>query len=107
MPLRILRIDHARIPADVLRIAHESAANDPDGQQFPWRDLYPLAGSTVYYDGQAWTVLDQERGSGVDRTTALVRLAGQGHDGLAVAPRNDLRPIAWSQDDERWLERAS
>ncbi len=102
-----LRIDHSRIPADVLRNAHESAINDPDGQQFPWRDLYPLAGSTVYHDSQVWTVLDQEHGSGVERATVLVRLVGQGHDGIAVAPRDDLRPITWSQEDEGWLERAS
>jgi hypothetical protein len=86
-------IDHSDIPRDDLRIAKNNAARDPDGQVFPWESMYPLAGSTVYYDGKLWTVFSKGRDN-------QVRLVGQGHDDMVFAPLGELRPITWTQGDE-------
>lgn len=91
-------IDHSDIPHDDLRIAKRNAARDPDGQVFPWESMYPLAGSTVYYDGRLWTVFSKERGD-------EVKLVGQGHGDTARALLGELRPITWTQRDEDRLSR--
>lgn len=98
-------IDHTQIPADHLAIALSNAALDPDGQTFPWRPGYPLAGSTAFCRGQLWTVERKETGPGAEAPTAMVRLAGQGHDAMLVVTRSELRPITWTQHDEDWLGR--
>lgn len=97
-----IRIDHSAIAHDVLAIAHANAALDPDGQTFPWLPGYPLIGSTVYHDGQLYTVSHCERGPTKQTDVKLVRLVGQGHDGTAVAIRGELRPVSWTQRDEDW-----
>lgn len=97
-----IRIDHSAIASDVLDIAIANAALDPDGQTFPWLPGYPLIGSTVYHDGQLYTVSHCERGPGKQDDSKLIRMAGQGHDGTAVATRGELRPVSWTQRDEDW-----
>ena len=93
---RKLTINHRRIPPGDLKIAMFNASRDPDGQTFPWRALYPLAGSTVYHAGKLWTVFDRTG----DGPSATVHLVGQGHDAEATVRRDDLRPITWTQRDE-------
>jgi hypothetical protein len=83
-----------------LKLALANAKHDPDGQVFPWRGAYPLAGGTVYYEGKLWTVVQKSRG---DQTR--VKLAGQGHDEVVTAARGDLRPVTWTQHDEERLDR--
>lgn len=92
----MLTIDHTRIPHDVLAIALANADRDPDGQVFPWRPMYPLAGSTVYFDGQLWGVVDKDYAGA--RPCAL--LVGTGHDGETIAPIGDLRPVTWTAQHE-------
>lgn len=98
-------IDIAAIPPDDLAMELGNAAKDPDGQVFPWRDLYPLAGSTVYLAGELWMPyarepMDPLRGSCYE----LVRLSGVGRDARMVARRCDLRPVTWTQQDEDALQ---
>jgi hypothetical protein len=95
---RRVPVDHTLISRHDLRIAKNNAKSDPDGQIFPWLPLYPLAGSTVYYDGKLWVVGRKNHGD--------VQLAGAGHDAVVTAPRDELRPVSWTQRDENSLERA-
>jgi hypothetical protein len=103
----------------VLTIALANAGRDPDGQVFPWRDGYPLAGSTVYHDGNLWTVVDKDEPAAPEGFTSAMAgtygvtaadyvpgalLVGTGHDGQLVAPIADLRPVTWSQAQEIALE---
>lgn len=92
------------IPAADLAIALANAARDPDGQVYPWRPGYPLAGSTVVYDGHLWTVFRAETGPGENEPIAIVHLQGQGHDGATAATRSELRPVTWTALDEIELE---
>lgn len=94
----MLTIDHSRINPTNLRMALRNAARSPEGQVYPWRDLYPLAGQTVYACGQLWIVAGKEHGR--DDLEAMVQLAELGGDALLVATRRDLRPVTWTQDDE-------
>lgn len=105
-PALVINIGRGDIPADNLAIALANAALDPDGQVYPWRDGYPLAGATVVYDGQLWTVFRTERGPGENEPTAIVHLEGQGHDGSRIATRDELRPVSWTAGDEIALELA-
>lgn len=95
-----LSIDHGNIPAEDLAMARENAARDPDGQEYPWRRGYPQAGATVYYEGKLWTVGRKEFGPGEDEPIAMVQLVGVGRDELAVATRDELRPVTWTAADE-------
>jgi hypothetical protein len=95
----MLTIDHSRIPLDVLNIALNNAARDPDGQVFPWRPMCPLAGSTVYHDGQLWTVADKDYGG----APPCALLIGCGHGGEAIVALADLRPVTWTAANEREL----
>ncbi|HEY6117469.1 MAG TPA: hypothetical protein VI172_16065 [Candidatus Dormibacteraeota bacterium] len=99
-------IDTSRIPATDLDIALRNAALDPDGQVFPWMPAYPLVGSTVYHDGQLWTVVHRERGPWPETDIDVVKLQGQGRDAAAVTTRGELRPITWTQADEDGLDLA-
>lgn len=94
----MLTIDHSHINPTNLRMALRNAARSPEGQVYPWRDLYPLAGQTVYACGQLWIVAGKENGRIDDQ--AMVQLAELGGDALLVATRGDLRPVTWTQDDE-------
>lgn len=101
-------ISHTNIRHDVLHTELANAKLDPDGQVFPWRDLYPLVGQTVYCDGQFWAVAHKEpTAQGIDPgDLAVVQLhrvgAPNGLDGRLtfVATRGELRPVSWTQDDE-------
>lgn len=97
--LLLVRYD---IPAGDLAVALANAQRDPDGQIFPWRDGYPLVGQTVVYERQLWHVRQTERGPGANEPIAIVKLDGEGHDGVASATRADLRPVIWTaaQEDE-------
>lgn len=88
----MLTIDHSLIAADTLAIARRAAALDPDGQIFPWRDGYPLAGSTVYFDLRLWTVVQNDGDA--------VLLVGCGHDLETLELAHDLRPVSWTQQNE-------
>lgn len=108
----MLTISHTNIRHDVLHTELANAKLDPDGQVFPWRELYPLVGQTVYCDGQFWTVAHKEHGTRLaerDCATAdlaMVQLhrvgAPNGLDGRLTftATRGELRPVTWTQDDE-------
>lgn len=100
----VIDIGRGDIPAANLAIALANAALDPDGQVYPWRDGYPLAGATVVYDGQLWTVFRTEHGPGENEPTAIVHLEGQGHDDSRIATRDELRPVSWTAGDEIALE---
>lgn len=91
-----LIINHRRIPPEDLKIAKFNASRDPAGQTFPWLPTYPLAGSTVYHAGKLWIVYASD-GYG---PTDLVHLQGEGHDNAASVPRDQLRPISWTQHQE-------
>lgn len=88
----MITIAHNLIAPDVLAIARNAAALDPDGQIFPWRDGYPLAGSTVYWDFQLWTVAQNDGD--------MVLLVGCGHDAEELTLPAALRPVSWTQQLE-------
>lgn len=94
-----LTINHRRIPPEHLRIALRNAARAPDGETFPWRPGYPLAGGTVYHDGKLWIVASKA-GEG---PSMRVNLTGEGHGAMTTATRDELRPITWTQHDEDQL----
>lgn len=96
---------HRAIPYADLVIAQYNAVQDPDGQVYPWLPAYPLIGSTVVAEGQLWTVVHRERGPGPDSPIKLCKLVGQGHDGILVATRDELRPVTWTDGDEGWQGR--
>lgn len=101
-------VDHRGIDREDLRIARSNARLDPSGQVFPWRPTYPLAGATVYHDGRLWIVYDKEYGRpAVESLATPVRLVGSGsnHDEV-TAPRDRIRPVLWTQDDEDRLHRS-
>jgi hypothetical protein len=100
---RVIDLTSEGIPADDLKIALANAALDTDGQIYPWRSGYPLAGGTVAYDGRLWTVSGKQPHSG-DDPGAIVLLDGQGHDGRARAVAYELRPVTWTALDEIALE---
>lgn len=107
----VVAIDHSGIPSADLEIALRNAALSPDGEVYPWRDLYPLVGQTVYAvdgegTGKLWIVASKERPAGAaDSPIAVVSLVGCGHDASLVAARYELRPVSWSQHDEMWRGR--
>lgn len=91
-------ISHATIAKSLLAAEIANAKLDPDRCQFPWRDLYPMVATTVWYAGALWTVdsnatregmleLSRERTGLDDRATAF-------------APRSECRPVTWTQADE-------
>jgi hypothetical protein len=101
-------IDRSNIPADLLTAELEAAKSDPDGQVYPWRPLYPLAGQTVYCDGKLWTVgavsgpdySAQMRGElSSQRDIVRLHLIGEVHT-TSLAYRGELRPVTWTQADE-------
>ena len=93
--VRKVVVDHRRIPSGDLRIAKENARLDPDSQVFPWRSsLYPLVGTTVYYDGKLWTVYSRSA------ATALLTGRVHGEEEERIAPLGELRPVTWTQHDE-------
>lgn len=104
-PHTMSNFSHAAIPAADLTTALANAALDPDGQVYPWLPAYPLIGATVVAEGQLWTVAHRERGPGRDNPVKLVKLVGQGHDGILVATRDELRPVTWTNADESWKGR--
>ncbi len=105
----MLNIDHSRIDARVLTVERVHADRDPDGQVFPWRAGYPLAGQTIYYAGALWYIIAVEpRSCPLDDGTivSLIRcglLEGDPRD-IAAATRGELRPVTWTQEDERALD---
>lgn len=101
----VVTIDHSGISAEVMEIELRNAALVPCGQIYPWLDLYPLAGQTVYAEGNLWTVAAKEMGAGADEPSALVKLVGCGHDESLIAARYELRPVTWTQHDEMWRGR--
>lgn len=102
-PARVIDLTSDGIPAADLAIALRNAALDPDGQVYPWRDGYPLAGGTVVYDGRLWAVASRQPRAGTD-PGAILRLDGQGHDGRALACAYECRPVTWTALDEIELE---
>ena len=101
-PALVIDLTSAGIPAGDLEIALANAKLDPDGQVYPWRDLYPLPGGAVVYDGQLWTVARKEPGP--DHDLQMVGLEGQGHDNSRTVCRYELRPVTWTALDEIELE---
>lgn len=97
-----LTIDHTRIRADILTIERTNAHHDPDGSVFPWRDLYPLSGQSVYHAGLLWYVGGKLPGEPADlRHLYLLGPATSLDQQEAVTvDRSELRPVTWTQDDE-------
>lgn len=103
-----LTIDHSAIPAAILEMELANAQLSPDAQVFPWRDQYPTAGSTVYSEGQFWTVGKREYHATDSAVIELWRVGGptglDERDRL-VTVRGECRPVTWTQDNEYWLGR--
>lgn len=96
-------ISHTNIRHDVLHTELAYALLDPDGQVFPWRDLYPLAGQSVYADGQFWTIFAKESGVLADRSHVQLCRIGQVNGDereTLTTTRGACRPVSWTQDDE-------
>jgi hypothetical protein len=103
-----ITITHQDIDPTTLAMHLESAKHDPDGQVYPWRDLYPLAGQTVYAAplvngrpfGQLWVVIAKAQFQR-ELPSDFIRLAAQGNlDIQCTARRDELRPVTWTAQDE-------
>jgi hypothetical protein len=110
-----ITITHQDIDPTTLAMHLESAKHDPDGQVYPWRDLYPLAGQTVYAApivngrplGLLWVVVARAPSPVPGWPTPstppsdLVRLVAEGNrDIQCTACRDELRPVTWTAQDE-------
>lgn len=96
-------ISHATISRSLLAEEIANAKLDPDRAQFPWRDMYPMVGTTVWWGGALWTIDGQVRRN-LDDSTTMLELSRQrtGLDDRATAfvPRMECRPVTWTQADE-------
>lgn len=72
---------------------------------YPWRDLYPLAGQRVLWEGEEWTVLAKSIGG---EMLKLFRTemwpSGAEIDLTAKVLREECRPLGWTMLDELCLD---
>jgi hypothetical protein len=81
--------------------ADNTAKPISDDNIFPWRDLYPLAGQRVLYDGEEWMVLKAEKGGSFRK---LWRDTKDGKEFTATVDRMECRPLTWTLLDELIVE---
>ncbi len=98
----ILAIDHSHIDPTELELAMANAQLDPDGQVFPWRPMYPLAGQTVYSCangvGLLWIVVGK-----LPQPEGEPLVGASDRDVLVTCNRERLRPVSWSPLQEAVL----